>query len=451
MSIDYSKHKMPAAIPDKTKSEVINQWLRGFSRDAIASNTHVSAGAVTNIINEWKNYLGQYDVESLRELGRMLKIADISPSQCALGFRTIKILTERGIDTDSAQHFVSDIFRGCERMGVTPDKISTHIEDLLSISDRIRLPEIEDYLDKKRNEKRQLDKQSMELSERKSILESEILRAIKSRDSIYEQERKLSGQLKISHDTEEELRKYDISMTEDIPKFLKIVKVIKAHGYEPKKVIGVFEGVQYAEDKLLALKIAANEKEKDLTKLDKQRSSLQNTIYSDSEYLILYDELNSMGIGSDELRTLITLISDIAKSNGMDYWNAIERFFSEIGFQYDSKLGFESEKKKLIKDIQKLREQRDKLQQIINAQPFFGPVLLQLSQYGLTEDDIVNIILAYLRILNGKFRLEDLTKGMEKIIDMVSASSKTQEEISEEKLEALDKVREGLSYLNCNV
>jgi hypothetical protein len=199
------------------------------------------------------------------------------------------------------------------------------------------------------------------------------------------------------------------------------------------------------------LKLQRMKRKKDLTKLDKQRSSLQNAIYSDSEYLILYDELNSMGIGSDELRTLITLIYDIAKSNGMDYWNAIERFFSEIATQYESKLSFESERKKLINDIQKLREQRDKLQQIINAQPFFGPVLLQLSQYGLTEDDIVNIILAHLRILNGEFRLEDLTKGMEKIIDMVSASSKTQEEISEEKLEALDKVREGLSYLNSNV
>jgi hypothetical protein len=43
---------MPAAIPETIKSKVISQWLRGLSRDTIAQDNNISAGAVSNITNE---------------------------------------------------------------------------------------------------------------------------------------------------------------------------------------------------------------------------------------------------------------------------------------------------------------------------------------------------------------------------------------------------------------
>ena len=44
--------EMPAKLPDSIKSLVIQQWLQGIPRNDIASENGLSAGAVTNIVNE---------------------------------------------------------------------------------------------------------------------------------------------------------------------------------------------------------------------------------------------------------------------------------------------------------------------------------------------------------------------------------------------------------------
>jgi hypothetical protein len=66
---------MPKAIPEMIKSRVIVQWLQGLSRDAMARDNNISTGAVSNIINEWTNALGKYEIYALRELANSLKIA----------------------------------------------------------------------------------------------------------------------------------------------------------------------------------------------------------------------------------------------------------------------------------------------------------------------------------------------------------------------------------------
>jgi hypothetical protein len=78
---------MPSRIPDSLKSLVIQQWLEGARRDTIAADTGVSAGAVTNIISEWRAAVGSAKADELRELGTSLRRVGITPGQCAHGFR----------------------------------------------------------------------------------------------------------------------------------------------------------------------------------------------------------------------------------------------------------------------------------------------------------------------------------------------------------------------------
>ena len=59
---------MPAAIPEIIKSEVISQWLLGLKRDIIAQDNYISAGAVSNIINDWSIALGKPEADAFREL-----------------------------------------------------------------------------------------------------------------------------------------------------------------------------------------------------------------------------------------------------------------------------------------------------------------------------------------------------------------------------------------------
>jgi hypothetical protein len=60
---------MKIPIPDHIRSAVINSWMRGNSRDKIASEFHISTGSVSNIIEQWQNRIGVFDASELRELG----------------------------------------------------------------------------------------------------------------------------------------------------------------------------------------------------------------------------------------------------------------------------------------------------------------------------------------------------------------------------------------------
>jgi predicted RNase H-like nuclease (RuvC/YqgF family) len=247
---------MPAAIPQMIKSRVIVQWLQGLSRDAIAQDNKISTGAVSNIINEWTNSLGKYEADALRELAKLLKIAGLSPAQCAVGFRTMKTLSEQGIDGETAEHFISDTYKKCNNLGVTPTKIVTHIEDLIKFSDQVRLPEIEDYIKQMTVKGRELEKRSQELMDQISALEEQKSELQKSLDLVLEQKRKATEEMNSYFDAKQELDKHKISITEDIRKFAKTVKCIAEYGYEPKRVLAEFGDIQYLAHKRQALEIA---------------------------------------------------------------------------------------------------------------------------------------------------------------------------------------------------
>jgi hypothetical protein len=120
--------EMPAPIPESIKSKVIEMWFLGHSRDSTASANGISNGAVTNIIKEREDAVGRDVTRGLRELGVLLKREGLSPAQCAIGFRIIKIFADQGVDREAAEHFILDTYKECNRLGITPNNVITHIE-----------------------------------------------------------------------------------------------------------------------------------------------------------------------------------------------------------------------------------------------------------------------------------------------------------------------------------
>ncbi|MGH9988167.1 MAG: hypothetical protein ACRD8W_29880, partial [Nitrososphaeraceae archaeon] len=74
-------------ISESMKNMVIKEWLKGNHRDRIAVQTGLSSGTVSNVIREWGDRLGNYEVEEMREFSVMCRKADIIPSQCVQAFR----------------------------------------------------------------------------------------------------------------------------------------------------------------------------------------------------------------------------------------------------------------------------------------------------------------------------------------------------------------------------
>src|SRR5919108_4836606 len=127
--------KMPTRHPESIKLAVIQQWLEGKPRDLIASDTGLSSGATTNIIDKWCQNLGIPLANDLRELAIILKKIGISANQCALEFRIAMILVKCGVEENEFLSFISQIYDNCKKLDLSPEKIASHLKDLLQFSE----------------------------------------------------------------------------------------------------------------------------------------------------------------------------------------------------------------------------------------------------------------------------------------------------------------------------
>ena len=73
---------MPVHLPSYTRAVVIRYWLKGYSSDEIASKFIISPGAVTNIVNEWRNNLGSLIADDLRTIIIVKESTDITNRMC---------------------------------------------------------------------------------------------------------------------------------------------------------------------------------------------------------------------------------------------------------------------------------------------------------------------------------------------------------------------------------
>ncbi|MPZ08119.1 MAG: hypothetical protein GEU26_17175 [Nitrososphaeraceae archaeon] len=410
---------MPTAIPEMIKSRVREQWLHALSRDAIARDNNISAGAVSNIIKEWTNALGKYEADALRELVKSLKSSGLSPAQCATGFRIMKIFEEQGMDAEAAEHFMSETYKKCNELAISPTKVCTHINDLTEFSNDIRLPEIKNYINQKLAEKREVESKLHELNQEVCSVEKKKSELLKSCDLILEKRSGVTEEMNLFFETKQELDKHKLSINQDLPKFARTVKTISAYEYDPERVLAEFEDIYYLDGKRRALKIATDEAQRDLVKLKDQDylireedSLIRKAISRHSFNISVYDELERAGFGASNLSRLLHTILSITEANGISYWLAVDKFFKDIETQYDAKLGFEDEKERLEIRIKMHKEELDDTREKVRIQPFVGPTIWRLFQLGLSEKDIVKFGEVFHGILNRTFPVQEIAQGM---------------------------------------
>jgi predicted nucleic acid-binding Zn-ribbon protein len=307
---------MPAAIPETVKSKVISQWLRGLSKDTIAQDNNISAGAVSNITNEWSIALGKPEADAFRELAKTLTIAGITPAQCAIGFRTMTLLSEQNIDEDVAAQLIIETYKKCKEFDITSSKFATCIKELVKVSDDHRIPllKVEEYINEKLAKKKELENELENLKSEISTFKNQKSEIENALDLALQQKKMADLEIKSYTNAKQVLDRHNISINEDLPKFANIINRIKAYGYDSKRLIAELKDIQYLGGKKRALEIATKELEESIAKLRQHESILQDKIFLHSETLPVYDELATLGFGSNELIMLRNLIVNIANS-----------------------------------------------------------------------------------------------------------------------------------------
>ena len=393
---------MPVYIPSDVRGGVIYEWLRGSSRDKIAALYNISTGAVTNIINEWRNKIGAYIAEDLREFSISLKKANITPVQCSTGFRVAKIMERLGITEEQFESFMSNVYDRCQKLEIGPDQIENYLMETINISKIVFPSQIPNYINSKKMEIENLqDKvENLEgvisnLNIHKTILEKE-LNSLADRNNIsreaitwYQNIKKAFENAGISID--------------NIPTFIHCLNVMKMEGYDIDKILKKFEEYENVDDLKDFHQTTIDIHKTTLDGLVKQKNSLQEQLKFNQVKLSQMQQLQNMDIGMNELQTLYNKITEIATENNIRPKEVMDKLLNDLK-NYNYILGFKNTLEKMEPELSGLEREIEANRRIISSQTQVGSFVQNILGMGLTEHDILEINSI---LLNGGFKFDN--------------------------------------------
>jgi hypothetical protein len=160
---------LPQKIHDIIKDVVVEKWMSGYSRNSIAIECQISTGAVSNIVEEWTHLVGPDLAILLRGLAVTLRKLGMSPAQCASGLRMVNLIGKMGLDVNSIESYLSEIYTHLKELEINPKYIARYVEGLISFVNDLKpngggepinavsIREIDSILEKKRQYNIQLD------------------------------------------------------------------------------------------------------------------------------------------------------------------------------------------------------------------------------------------------------------------------------------------------------
>ena len=423
---------MPSKLPDNFKSLVIQQWLSGTQRDRIAAENGLSAGAVTNLVNEWSRGLGFAIADDLRELAVTMKKVGITAAQCASGFRAAMIMNKIGVKEDEIEYFVSEVYNRCKEIGLSADNIDIYLQGLLEFSKTsgmsiLPISKIADYLREEKGQKIELENQIEDLKQEIQELNSERSASKKLRDDALQQQKTTASDIQWYLDLKGKLGgEYGIPVS-DIPNFAKTVNGIKQYGYDVSKVLNEFSNLELLKLKRNTLKQDIQTLETKLVSLNKQCSMTEAKVLFHNEAISNYTNLESIGFGLKELTFLWGIVNEVSDANSIPLDQVPSKFITDIEEQYDKKLGFESKLERLQTEVNKANQALTRSRIELSTLQLVGPALAKLIQSGLREQDIINVASIFETYFTGIDR-QSFISELDKYGGLKSAMQKLGEE-----------------------
>lgn len=133
-------------IPNSLKQTILKEWLQGYTRDEIAFRNNVSAGLVSNLLQELRNEVP--DLDLMRELAVQMKKANTTLNDVAPALRLKNRLERLGVSMVMAEDLIEQIHVNCFKKNVEVPDFLTIMFNLLEFAKnkKIDLWRFEDYV-----------------------------------------------------------------------------------------------------------------------------------------------------------------------------------------------------------------------------------------------------------------------------------------------------------------
>jgi predicted nucleic acid-binding Zn-ribbon protein len=313
------------------------------------------------------------------------------------------LISKLGVNEEEPESFILDVYNRSIGLGLSSENIAFHLKDLLEFSKPnsnntnnilVPLSQISEYIQQKADEKKKLEGEIQTLKAQLKTLSEEKSNSEQRRNSALNQEHTSDAELKSFSDLKQELGHYGLPIY-DIPKFAKAVKGLSHKHYDVGKIIIEYSDYEDLKHDYFYYKAQ-------ILDLDIKCSQLQGRENYYTQRLSLIDNLQGMGFGFKELKSLWHTIVEISDANNISREDAVKRFFKEVDNHYDDILGFKSRKHELEAEVNDLGQQKLKLVVYLNAFRKFGsPFEKFLGIMNSTSPDDVNLLFDKLDSVGG--------------------------------------------------
>jgi hypothetical protein len=253
---------MPAAVSETIKKIVLYDWLEGRSRDEISSGNKISTGAVSNIIEEWRTDLANYDIDALRALSLSLKNFKLTPEKSAAGFRVAMMMLKIGVTEESFHYFIKEIYNRCQLLNISPDEIGIYIQEIVLLSHLVIPSKIPQFLLSKRKEIEAIEYESIQKRQELVELNKEVTQAQNRLDNLLEREKISTKTIEWQDNIKQELEKEGIPVDE-LHLLVQCVKGIKKKNYDPREVVLQYSDYNGLNKIIEALQISKEREERE--------------------------------------------------------------------------------------------------------------------------------------------------------------------------------------------
>jgi hypothetical protein len=200
---------MRPKVPETIRSNVINEWLYGLSRDEVAKNNGVGAGTVSAIIKEAMQNDPEFDLQ--RQVAVILKREndlDIKSFASLIRIRN-KLIKEMGLNNNSQKSKVEieiqeiehkiellivSLAVFCFKRGFSIDKLVDVIEKISSLEEQTKIPidQLPNQLLQQQGDLESIEKEIQEIKLKKDLLlddyhtTTDILKEYKTNKPLFE-------------------------------------------------------------------------------------------------------------------------------------------------------------------------------------------------------------------------------------------------------------------------
>lgn len=353
-------------MPKEVEQEVVRLRLSGYTRDEIAEKLGISGGKVSMVLSGFenvserdgldvaaRNYDVEMDVRSLVNLAIQLRKSGVTVAESSAGARIMGKLRDLGVKEEDLERFVAKIYRGSKELGLAPESLVEAASELFRLREETGL-EYHEVIAKYRA-----------ASEEKAKLEDEIRKLKKEKEDALREKEATIELLNEYVKLRDSLKGYGLDV-KDLPRLRDLLKNAGEMDYEAKAVVEELSKVESLTERKGELEKEVKELEDRASSLSRKAEEAESSVKEKEPIIKQAKTLEGLGFDATKLETLSQTIKEIMVQHGYKPKEAVEKFFKDLE-DYDGKLGFEQELKKLQTEIGETKTELSRQQTELEA------------------------------------------------------------------------------------